>query len=120
MQSLPPDMLEALHGPIAAALRWSGAIARQLRHFNIAIDGKTSGNPTTDALTLADLAVQELLVAALRDCGEVFRQCRIDAEESSAENGNSTVVGEIDEVHHVRVGPVIGAQWRQRKRTGDR
>ena len=52
-------------------LRWSGAVAKRLRQFNIAVEGKSSGNSNTDALTLADLSVQELIVAALRDAGPV-------------------------------------------------
>jgi 3'(2'), 5'-bisphosphate nucleotidase len=114
MQSLPQDMLEALDGPIAAALRWSGAIARQLRRFNIAIDGKTSGNASTDALTLADLAVQELLVAALRDCGAVFRQCRIEAEESSGDLAAFSTTGALT----IALDPIDGTQ-RFRDHTGD-
>lgn len=114
MLQLPADMLEALHGPIASAIRWSGAIARQLRHFNIAISGKTSGSASTDALTLADLAVQELLVAALRDCGEVFRQCRIEAEESSGDLGAFQATGPLT----IALDPIDGTQ-KFRDHTGD-
>jgi 3'(2'), 5'-bisphosphate nucleotidase len=114
MQPLSQDMLDALHGPIAAALRWSGAIARQLRHFNIAIPGKTSGSASTDALTLADLAVQELLVAALRDCGDVFRHCRIEAEESSGDLGAFNAAGTLT----IALDPIDGTQ-KFRDHTGD-
>ncbi len=69
----------SLHMP--AVLRWCGAAAKRLRHFDVAVTGKTSGSPTSDALTLADLVVQELLVAALRDCDPIFRRCRIEGEE---------------------------------------
>jgi 3'(2'), 5'-bisphosphate nucleotidase len=66
--------------------RWAGAIARQLRHFDIGIPGKkTSGFENADALTLADLSVQELLVGALHDGNPLFRQCRLEAEESSGD-----------------------------------
>ncbi len=66
-------------------VRWAGAIAKQLRRHNIALEGKSSGSRETDALTLADLTVQELLVGALRDLDPVFRQCRIEAEESTGD-----------------------------------
>lgn len=114
MHQIPQDMLAALQGPIAAAVRWSGAIARQLRSFNIAIAGKTSGNASTDALTLADLAVQELLVAALRDCGEVFRACRIEAEESTGDLGAFQAIGPLT----IALDPIDGTQ-KFRDRTGD-
>jgi 3'(2'), 5'-bisphosphate nucleotidase len=107
-------MLEALDSQIAAAMRWSGAIARQLRRFNIALDGKTSGSAATDALTLADLVVQELLVAALRDCGEVFRQCRIEAEESSGDLAAFNASGTLT----IALDPIDGTQ-RYRDRIGN-
>ena len=66
-------------------LRWSGAVAKRLRQFNIAVEGKSSGNSNTDALTLADLSVQELIVAALRDADPILRQCRIEGEESTGD-----------------------------------
>jgi 3'(2'), 5'-bisphosphate nucleotidase len=106
MQHLSQEMFEALQGPIAAAIRWSGAIARLLRHFNIAITGKTSGYASTDALTLADLAVQELLVAALRDCGEVFRSCRIEAEESTGDLEAFASTSELT----IALDPIDGTQ----------
>ncbi len=61
-------------------LRWCGAIATKLRQFNVAIDGKSSGSSNTDALTLADLTVQELAVAAMRDRSTVLQSCRIEAD----------------------------------------
>ena len=81
------------HAPVAAALsrqmpaamRWAGAIARRLRDFNIGLSGKTSGSALTDALTLADLTLQELLVAALRDGDPLFRTCQIEAEETTGD-----------------------------------
>ena len=66
-------------------MRWAGAVARQLRRHDIALGGKHSGVAATDALTIADLSVQELLVAALRDMGPVVRACRLQAEESSGD-----------------------------------
>jgi 3'(2'), 5'-bisphosphate nucleotidase len=107
-------MLDALNGPIAAALRWSGAIARQLRRFDVAIAGKTSGNAHTDALTLADLTVQELLVAALRDCGDVFRQCRIEAEEKAGDLAAFNPAGPLT----MALDPIDGTK-QFRDRTGD-
>ena len=64
-------------------MRWAGAIAKQLRRHNIALEGKSSGSRETDALTLADLTLQELIVSALRDGDPLFRQCRIEAEEET-------------------------------------
>jgi 3'(2'), 5'-bisphosphate nucleotidase len=107
-------MLDALNGPIAAALRWSGAIARQLRRFDIAIAGKTSGNVHTDALTLADLTVQELLVAALRDCDNIFRHCRIEAEEKTGDLAAFNVAGTLT----IALDPIDGTK-QFRDRTGD-
>lgn len=75
------DLTNALSLHMPSVLRWCGAAAKRLRQFDIAVDGKTSGSANSDALTLADLIVQELLVAALRDCDPIFRQCRIEGEE---------------------------------------
>lgn len=66
-------------------LRWAGAIGRRMRSFDISLSGKGSGNANTDALTLADLTIQELLVAGLRDAGPILRRCRIEAEESTGD-----------------------------------
>ncbi len=79
------SLTDALSEQLPAALRWGGAIARRLRNFDISVGGKSSGSPNTDALTLADLTVQELLVAALRDTDSLFRQCCIEAEESTGD-----------------------------------
>jgi 3'(2'), 5'-bisphosphate nucleotidase len=81
------DPIPVLSRELPAVLRWGGAVARQLRRHDVAIAGKRSGSPTTDALTLADLSVQELLIAALRDMGPVVRACRIEAEETSGDLG---------------------------------
>ncbi len=70
----------ALDRHLPSVLRWGGSIARRMRGFNIALGGKQSGSSNTDALTLADLTVQELIVGALRDCDPLFRKCRIEAE----------------------------------------
>jgi 3'(2'), 5'-bisphosphate nucleotidase len=81
------DLISVLSANLPGVFRWAGAIARQLRHHDIALGGKHSGFADTDALTLADLTVQELLVAALRDMGPTVRQCRIEAEEGSGDLG---------------------------------
>ena len=58
------SLTAALSRHMPSVLRWSGALARQLRKHNIAVAGKNSGSAATDALTLADLSVQELIVGA--------------------------------------------------------
>ncbi len=75
------SLTDALSRHLPPVLRWCGAVAKRLRNFDIAVSGKSSGSPASDALTLADLIVQELLVAALRDCDPIFRRCRIEGEE---------------------------------------
>jgi len=78
-------LLTALQTHLPEVVRWSGAIAKRLRHFNIAVENKTSGSALTDALTLADLTLQELIVAALRDRDPIFLKCRIEAEEKTGD-----------------------------------
>jgi Inositol monophosphatase family len=80
-------IISALAREMPQVLRWCGAVARQLRRHNIALGGKVSGSAMTDALTLADLTIQELLVAALRDADPILRKCRIEAEESTGDLG---------------------------------
>lgn len=114
MSELPQPILAALDGPIAGTVRWAGAISRQLRRFDISVTGKTSGNANTDALTLADLTVQELLVSALRDVDPGFRAYRMEAEESTgdlhlfADNADLTI----------SIDPIDGTK-QFRDRTGD-
>lgn len=79
------ELIDALRRHTPNLLRWSGAVARRLRQYNVAIEGKSSGSANTDALTLADLCVQELLVAGLRDADPLFRECRIEAEETTGD-----------------------------------
>ena len=79
------DPIPVLAAELPRVVRWSGALARELRRHNIAVGGKASGFADTDALTLADLSVQELLVSALRDMGPVVRACRIEAEETTGD-----------------------------------
>ncbi|MBX3452362.1 MAG: inositol monophosphatase [Planctomycetaceae bacterium] len=83
----PQFVITGLSVHMPAVMRWAGALARRLRQFNIALDGKSSGSALTDALTLADLTLQELLVAALRDTDPIFRTCRIEAEETTGDLG---------------------------------
>ena len=85
MSIAPEFVVTALSVQMPPVLRWAGAIARRLRQFNIALSGKSSGSASTDALTLADLTLQELIVAALRDTDPIFRHCRIEAEESTGD-----------------------------------
>ena len=80
-----PKIIAALQTCLPPIVRWSGAVARRLRQFNIAVDGKSSGNANTDALTLADLSVQELIVAALRDADPILRTCRVQGEETTGD-----------------------------------
>ena len=86
---MPDSTSDALIAVLSTSLppvfRWGGAVAKQLRSHDIALGGKASGFADTDALTLADLSVQELLVAALRDMGPEVRRCRIEAEETSGD-----------------------------------
>lgn len=81
------ELILALRQCAPPLLRWGGAIARQLRKFNIKLDGKSSGSSNTDALTLADLTVQELLVCGLRDADPIFHRCRVEAEEANGDLG---------------------------------
>lgn len=100
------DYVEALSAHLPAVLRWSGTLARRLRQFNIALDGKSSGSPNTDALTIADLTVQELIVSALRDCDPILRECRIEGEEETGDldrfNADSELAITIDPIDGTR------------------
>jgi 3'(2'), 5'-bisphosphate nucleotidase len=95
-------------------LRWSGALARQLRKHNIALSGKNSGSANTDALTLADLSVQELIVGALRDLDPQFRQCRIEAEETTGDLVRFAKDGDLV----LAIDPIDGTK-QYRDHTGD-
>jgi 3'(2'), 5'-bisphosphate nucleotidase len=102
----------ALHMP--DVVRWGGAIARRLRQYNIAVTGKSSGSANTDALTLADLTVQELIVAALRDRDPIFRQCRLEAEESTGDLGRFATDAEFT----IAIDPIDGTK-QYRDKTGN-
>ena len=109
------DLLQLLSVELPRAVRWSGALARQLRRHDISLTGKHSGSADTDALTLADLAVQEILVAALRDMGPAVRGCRIEAEEASGDLGRFAEQSEWV----LAIDPIDGTR-EYRDRTGHR
>lgn len=88
-------------------LRWSGAIAKRMRIFDIGLTGKSSGSSNTDALTLADLTVQELVVAGLRDSAPILRQCRIEAEEA---NGDLEAFA-TDSPYVIALDPIDGTKY---------
>lgn len=79
------QIIAALSETLPPVMRWCGAVAKRLRQYNIAVEGKSSGSANTDALTLADLSVQELLVAALRDGDSILRTCRMEGEEATGD-----------------------------------
>lgn len=108
------ELIDALRQHTPGLLRWAGAIARRLRQFNIALGGKSSGNANTDALTLADITVQELVLAGLRDLDPIFRRCRIEAEE---DNGDLAAFA-ADSPYVLALDPIDGTRT-FRDRTGD-
>lgn len=107
-------IVSALSEQLPSAMRWAGSVARRMRQYNIALEGKHSGSANTDALTLADLTVQELLVGALRDGDPMFRQCRIEAEESTGDLARFAVDGE----YTLALDPIDGTK-QYRDRTGN-
>ncbi len=100
------DLTDALAQHMPPVLRWAGGMAQQLRRFDISVSGKKTGSATTDALTLADLSVQELLVAALRDCDPMFRQCKLEAEESTGDLGRFATEGN----YTISLDPIDGTK----------
>lgn len=109
-----PDVVNALMTQMPPVMRWCGAVAKRLRQFNIALGGKSSGSAMTDALTLADLTVQEIIVAALRDTDPIFRECRIEAEE---ENGDLAIFS-TDSPYTIAIDPIDGTK-QYRDKTGN-
>ena len=109
------EPIEVLAAELPRVVRWAGALARQLRRHDIAVGGKHSGSADTDALTLADLSVQEILVAALRDMGPAVRRCRIEAEEGTGDLGR--FAGESEWV--LAIDPIDGTR-EYRDRIGHR
>jgi 3'(2'), 5'-bisphosphate nucleotidase len=110
----PNALLAACAEHLPAVVRWAGGIAKVLRRFDVAVDGKTSGSSNTDALTLADLSLQELLVAALRDTSPLFRECRIEAEERTGDLDRFPTTGE----YTISIDPIDGTK-QFRDRSGD-
>jgi 3'(2'), 5'-bisphosphate nucleotidase len=110
----PAPIISALKQHAPPLLRWGGAVAKRLRQFNVALPGKHSGSANTDALTLADLSVQELVVAGLRDSAPILRKCRIEAEE---ENGDLEAFA-TESPLTISLDPIDGTK-QFRDRTGD-
>jgi len=108
------EVITALKQALPPVVRWSGAVAKRLRQFNIAVDGKYSGNANTDALTLADLSVQELLVAALRDADPILKTCRIEGEETTGDMAHFATSSELA----ISIDPIDGTK-QYRDKTGN-
>jgi len=108
------EIVSALGQHMPAVLRWAGAVAKQLRTHDIAVGGKSSGFSNTDALTLADLSLQELIVAALRDGDPSFRRCRIEAEEATGDLARFAA----DSPYVISIDPIDGTK-QYRDRSGD-
>ena len=107
-------IIDSLATQLPPAMRWAGSVARRMRGFNIALENKHSGSANTDALTLADLTVQELLVGALRDGDPLFRRCRIEAEESTGDLGRFAAAGDLT----LALDPIDGTK-QYRDKTGN-
>jgi len=108
------ELTDALARCAPDIVRWCGAVAKKLREFNVGIQGKSSGSALTDALTLADLTVQELALAALRDRAPILRTCRIEAEEN---NGDLDAFA-VESEYVISLDPIDGTKY-FRDRTGD-
>ena len=107
-------IVDELARVLPPVIRWSGAVAKRLREFNITVGGKSTGNSNTDALTLADLSVQELIVAALRDADPILRSCRVEGEESTGDMSLFSTDGE----YAISIDPIDGTK-QFRDRTGN-
>jgi len=108
-------IVSGLRQHLPPIVRWAGEISRRLRHFDIALDGKSSGSSNTDALTIADLTVQELIVSALRDGDPLFKSCRIEAEESTG----ALSVFAADGEYVISIDPIDGTkQYRDKSGNG--
>jgi 3'(2'), 5'-bisphosphate nucleotidase len=101
MAAAVDEVSEALAAHMPDVLRWAGAIARQLRKFNIALSGKHSGSANTDAL-------------ALRDRSPIFQQCRIEAEETTGDVARFATDSELT----IALDPIDGTK-QYRDRTGN-
>ncbi len=107
-------VIDQISEGLPGVMRWAGAIARELRQHNISLTNKTSGYATTDALTLADLTIQELLVGALRDNAPSSLICRIEGEE---ETGDLEAFAS-DSDYVIALDPIDGTK-QFRDKTGD-
>jgi 3'(2'), 5'-bisphosphate nucleotidase len=105
------EIIAALRRVTPDLLRWGGTIARRMRGFEIGLSGKSSGNSNTDALTLADLTVQELIIAGLRDREPLLRSCRIEAEEA---NGDLAAFAS-DSPFSIALDPIDGTKYFQNR-----
>jgi 3'(2'), 5'-bisphosphate nucleotidase len=108
------SLVESLSQQLPSVLRWSGSVARRLRQYEIALSGKSSGSSNTDALTLADLTVQELIVSALRDTDPRFRQCCLEAEEDTGDLARFAADGD----YTLSIDPIDGTK-QFRDKTGN-
>jgi 3'(2'), 5'-bisphosphate nucleotidase len=108
------EVTAALSRQMPGVLRWCGALAKSLRGHNIALAGKQSGSANTDALTLADLTIQELIIAALRDADPVLRKCRIEAEETTGDFARFAREGDLV----LAIDPIDGTK-QYRDQTGN-
>lgn len=109
------EIISALSTSLPPVMRWCGAVAKRLRQFNIAVEGKSSGSANTDALTLADLSVQEILVAALRDSDPILRSCRIEGEEATGDMALFSKDAKLS----IAIDPIDGTkQYRDRSGNG--
>ncbi|MEZ6130335.1 MAG: inositol monophosphatase family protein [Planctomycetaceae bacterium] len=108
------EIINALSTSLPPVMRWCGAVARRLRQFNIAVEGKSSGSANTDALTLADLSVQELLVAAMRDADPILKTCRMEGEESTGDMALFSTTAKLA----IAIDPIDGTK-QYRDRTGN-
>lgn len=104
--STPDRVIPALSARMPSVIRYAGAVATELRKHNVAVTGKESGNANTDALTLADLSLQAMLITAIRDCGPDATACRIEAEEETGPldqfNQHSELVIALDPIDGTR------------------
>lgn len=107
-------IIDELARVMPPVMRWAGALARSLRKFDITLEGKSSGSANTDALTLADLTIQKLLVGAMRDAAPVLRTCRIEAEEETGDLGVFASEGPLV----ISLDPIDGTK-QFRDRSGD-
>ena len=108
------ETIEAIRRRMPSVLRWAGVVAKELREHDIAVESKATGNVNTDALTLADLSLQAMLVTALRDCGSDVTGCAIQAEEETGPLAAFTSQSGLT----IAIDPIDGTK-QYRDRSGD-